>query len=226
MSSPIDLKARARQALLERGFHPDFPPEVLREVQALLQREAGADQPKPEHWPEPRDLRDLLWSSIDNDTSRDLDQIEYVERLSDGSLRLLVGVADVDGLVPKGSATDTRAAVETTSVYTGVMTFPMLPGELSNERTSLLGEQDRLSLVIELRVLDSGEVTGHQIYPAWVRNRAKLAYNATGAWLEGRGPVPPPLAGVPGMDEQLRLQLETSQSLRGVRKRHGALAFG
>jgi exoribonuclease-2 len=225
-TGPIDLKARARQALLERGFHPDFPPEVLREVEAI--RETGNKlklelQPKAEL--QPRDLRGLAWSSIDNDTSRDLDQIEYVERLGDGSHRLLVGIADVDGLVAKGSATDGRAAAESTSVYTGVATFPMLPSELSTDLTSLLGEQERVSLVIELRVLDSGEVTGHEIYPAWVRNRAKLAYNSTGAWLEARGPMPPAIASVPGMEAQLRLQLETSQRLRGLRKQHGALAF-
>ena len=204
--------------MLEAGFQPDFPPEVMGEVQA--------QKPATVSGPAARDLRSLLWSSIDNDSSRDLDQVEYVEQLPDGSLRLLVGIADVDASVPKGSATDLHAAAEATSVYAGVATFPMLPGELSTDRTSLLDAQDRLSIVIELRVPDSGEVTGHEVYPAWLRNRAKLAYNSTGAWLEGHGPIPPAVAAVPGMEAQLRLQLATSEKLAGIRKQHGSLTFG
>jgi exoribonuclease-2 len=205
--------------MLEAGFRPDFPAEVLHEAQLLKQ---GA--PKG-NGPAVRDLRSLLWSSIDNDSSRDLDQVEYVEKLPDGATRLLVGIADVDASVPKGSATDRQAAAETTSVYTGVTTFPMLPDELSTDLTSLLDEQDRLSLVIEMRVTATGDVDGHEVYPARLRNRAKLAYSSTGAWLEGRGPMPPAISGTPGMEAQLRLQLETSEKLRGLRKQHGALTF-
>jgi exoribonuclease II len=214
----IDLRARAHQAMVDAGFHPDFPPEVVREVQ-LLQGAPKAPGTTIQ------DLRSLLWSSIDNDTSRDLDQVEYVERLRDGTVRLLVGIADVDSSVPKGSATDQRAATETTSVYTGVATYPMLPAELSTERTSLLDAQDRVSVVMELQVGEAGEVQHGGVYPAWLRNRAKLAYSSTGAWLEGRGPMPPAVAGTPGMEAQLRLQLETSERLRGLRKQHGALTF-
>ena len=219
-NAPIDLKARAHQAMLEAGFLPDFPADVLRETQLLKPGTPGNIGPSV------RDLRALLWSSIDNDSSRDLDQVEYVEKLPGGETRLLVGIADVDGSVPKGSATDRQAAVESTSVYTGVTIFPMLPGELSTDRTSLLDAQDRRSLVIEMRVADSGEVDGHEVYPAWLRNCAKLAYSSTGAWLEGRGPMPPAVAGTPGMEAQLRLQQETSERLRGLRKQHGALTFG
>jgi exoribonuclease-2 len=216
---PFDIKARAHQAMLEAGFQPDFPAEVAREVQALNQ---GALK---NALPAVRDLRSLLWSSIDNDSSRDLDQVEYVDKLPDGTVRLLVGIADVDASVPKGSATDHHAAVESTSVYTGVATFPMLPAELSTDLTSLLDAQDRLSIIIELHILDSGDVKAHDVYPAWLCNRAKLAYSSTGAWLEGRAPIPPAVADVPGMEAQLRLQLETSESLRGIRKLHGALTF-
>jgi exoribonuclease-2 len=219
-SAPVDLKARAHQAMLEAGFRPDFPAEVLREAQLLKQGAPKADGSGV------RDLRSLPWSSIDNDSSRDLDQVEYVETLPGGATRLLVGIADVDASVPKGSATDGQAAAETTSVYTGVTTFPMLPGELSTDLTSLLDGQDRLALVIELHLLESGEVDGREVYPAWLRNRAKLAYSSTGAWLEGRAPVPPAVAGVPGMEAQLRLQQQTSETLRGLRKQHGALTFG
>jgi VacB/RNase II family 3'-5' exoribonuclease len=215
---PIDLNARAHQAMLEAGFQPDFPPELLREIQA---RKTGADSGTPV-----RDLRGLLWSSIDNDSSRDLDQVEFAEQLPDGTVRLLVGIADVDGSVPQGSITDRHAQVEATSVYTGVATFPMLPGELSTDRTSLLGAQDRQAIVIELRVLASGEVKSHDVYAALLNNRAKLAYSSTGAWLEGRGPVPAAVAAVPGMEAQLRLQLALSEKLRGIRKQHGSLTFG
>ncbi len=215
----IDLKARAHQAMLDAGFHPDFSPDITREIQAIkLAAPAVAGSV--------RDLRSLLWSSIDNDSSRDLDQVEYAEKLPDGSVKLLVGIADVDATVAKGCATDQHAATETTSVYTGVATFPMLPDALSTDLTSLRDAQDRLSIVIELRVLDSGEVQGHDVYPAWLHNRAKLAYSSTGTWLENRGPIPPAIAAVPGMEAQLRLQLDLSERLRRQRKLHGALTFG
>src|SRR5215831_12907104 len=213
----FDLQARARQAMLEAGFHPDFPPEAADEIQDRKQN-GSATLPV-------RDLRSLLWSSIDNDTSRDLDQVEYVQALPDGGTRLLVGIADVDGFVRKGSAIDGHAASETTSVYTGVTVFPMLPSELSTDATSLLDQQDRVSVVIEVRLDANGEATGHDFYLAQLRNRAKLAYSSTGAWLEGHGPIPAPVATVPGMEAQLRLQQVTAQKLQHIRKQHGALAF-
>jgi len=146
-NTPFDLRARAHQAMLDAGFHPDFPPAVAREIQALKSLPpSGSSQV--------RDLRALLWSSIDNDSSRDLDQVEYAEKLPDGTIRLLVGIADVDSSVRKGSATDLHASTETTSVYTGVATFPMLPEELSTDLTSLRDAQERLSIVIELQVLE------------------------------------------------------------------------
>lgn len=216
--TPIDLEARAHQAMLAAGFQPDFPAEVIRE----LQQQPATPAPGPSL----RDLRSLPWSSIDNDNSRDLDQVEYAEKLPGGAVRVLVGIADVDILVPPGTATDRHAASESTSVYTGVATFPMLPDNLSTERTSLLQDQERASLVIELHVLDSGEVDHHDFYPALIRNQAKLAYHATGDWLEGRAAVPPAIAAVPGMDAQIRLQLDTARKLRALRKQNGALTFG
>src|SRR5208337_4247449 len=146
--------------------------------------------------------------------------------LGNGAIRLLVGIADVDVAVPKGCAIDKQAATETTSVYAGVATFPMLPNGLSFDLTSLVEAQDRLAAVIEMHVLDSGEVDSYEFYPAWLHNRAKLAYNSTGAWLEGRGPMPAAVAATPGMEAQLRLQLTLSQKLRGLRQAHGALTFG
>src|SRR6185369_6812368 len=149
---PIDLKARAHQAMVEAGFRPDFPAEVIRAAQALKQSGPIAAPS------DVRDLRSLLWSSIDNDTSKDLDQVEFVEKLPDGSTRLRVGIADVDSAVPKGGATDAQAALETTSVYTGVTVFPMLPLEFSTDLTYLLEDQDGRDIVMELQVAGSGEV--------------------------------------------------------------------
>lgn len=217
--APCDLKARAHQAMLDAGFHPDFPAEIFQEIKTNGHSTPPANGPV-------RDLRSLLWSSIDNDSSRDLDQVEYVEKLPDGSTRLLVGIADVDSMVSKGSATDQHASCETTSVYASAATFPMLPEALSTDLTSLRDAQDRLSVVIELQVLDSGKVNHYNVYRAWLHNRAKLAYSSVGAWLEGHGPIPPAIAAVPGMEAQIRLQLETSQNLRALRKQQGALAFG
>src|SRR5258708_1166747 len=218
---PFDLKARARRAMIEAGFKPDFSAEVLHELQLLKERGAPGKTGA-----EALDLRSLLWSSIDNDTSRDLDQVEYAEELSDGAARLLIGIADVDSAVPKGSVIDQQAAAETTSVYTGVTTFPMLPSELSTGLTSLLEGQERPSIIIDLTISGSGEVTHHDVYPAWLRSRAKLAYSSTGAWLEGHRPIPPAVASVPGMEAQIRLQQATSEKLRDFRKQHGALTFG
>lgn len=217
MANTFDLGARAHRAMLDAGFHPDFPADVLSEIQTAKKAVQSNSV---------RDLRQLLWSSIDNDTSRDLDQVEYAEKSADGTIRLLVGIADVDSLVTKGTATDRHAASETTSVYTGVRTFPMLPPELSTDRTSLSDGQERLALVVELRIATSGEVSSHDVYPASLLNAAKLAYSSTGAWLEGRGPIPPAAAKAPGMEAQLRLQLEASERLRQLRKQHGILCFG
>lgn len=206
--------------MLAAGFQPDFPAEVFAALRGLLST-ATAETPSG-----PRDLRSLLWSSLDNDASRDLDQVEYVETLGDGAVRLLVGVADVDATVGQGSVIDRFARSEATSVYTGVATFPMLPEELSTGATSLLDAQERLAMVVDLRVAESGDVTAQDCYPAKLRNQAKLAYSSVGAWLEARAPIPPAVAAVPGLEQQLRLQLETSQKLRHIRKQHGALTFG
>ena len=217
-AAPFDLAVRAHRAMLEAGFHPDFPPQVLAETNQFKSgAESGASI---------QDLRQLAWSSIDNDTSRDLDQVEYAEKLGDDSIRLLVGIADVDSLVTKGSATDTRACAETTSVYTGVRTFPMLPIELSTDRTSLSEGQNRSAIVIELRIAGSGEVVCHDVYRALILNCAKLAYSSTGAWLEGRGPMPASVANAQGMEAQIRLQLEVSERLRKIRRQNGTLTFG
>ena len=217
-----DLPALARQEMIAEGFTPDFPPEALHQVAALRAHPA---QPAADG--AVRDLRGLLWSSIDNDTSRDLDQIEMAERLADGAIRIRIGIADVDSDVPKGSPIDTHAAANCTTVYTGVKNFPMLPDDLSTDLTSLNEHADRLSVVVELTVAADGSVQDGTAYRAVTRNAAQLAYSSVGPWLEGKlegpGSAPAKLAASPDLQAQLRLQDEAAQSLRAQRHRLGAL---
>jgi len=213
-----DLEKIARQTMIDAGFVPDKPPAVLDELKSLESKPPAAVTPS-----ETRDLRLLPWSSIDDRKSRDLDQVEYAERLPNGDIRVLVGIADVDALVRKGSATDAHAAENSTSVYTGVKTFPMLPEQLSTDLTSLVGGADRSSMVTEMVVAPDGTVKSSDVYPARLHNYAKLSYEAVGAWLDDKGPVPPEIAAVPKMDAQIRLQFEATQHLHALRKEHGAL---
>jgi exoribonuclease-2 len=217
-SDSLNLIAIAHQAMLGAGFVPDTPPSVLDELQSLPTK----SQPVASD-PSARDLRSLLWSSIDDRKSRDLDQVEYAEELTNGDIRVMVGIADVDGLVPKGSAIDAHAAENGTSVYAGFKIFPMLPEQLSTDKTSLVGGADRLSIVTELIVATAGTVKSSDVYPALLHNYAKLSYEAVGAWLDDKGSMPPEVALVPGMDAQIRLQFEAAQHLRQMRREQGAL---
>jgi VacB/RNase II family 3'-5' exoribonuclease len=221
-SSPnhVDLQAMAVQIMLEHGFEPEFPPAVQQQLAAIKARPPLA---APSSSNNVSDLRSLLWSSIDNDTSRDLDQIEVAERIPAGGVKVMVGIADVDAFVAKASPIDTHAAKETTTVYTGVRNFPMLPEELSTGASSLLEDQDRLAIVIEYVVSSDGTVSSGTVYPALVRNRAQLTYNAVGAWLEGTGAPPPKVAASAELQAQLKLQNEVAQALKKQRFLHGAL---
>lgn len=219
MSSPhpshFNLIASAHASMLEHGFQPDLPEGADKEIAAIL-----ADESLPAGL---EDLRGLLWSSIDNDTSRDLDQIEWAERISGGRIRVLVGVADVDCRVHRGSILDRHAQSETTSVYTGVKVFPMLPVALSEGATSLNENEDRAAIVIEYAVDADGKVSDGRAYRALVRNRAQLAYPSIGAWLENRAEAPPKVAANKELEAQLRLQDEAARRMVGSRFQHGAL---
>ncbi len=214
----LDLQAIAKQVMQQRGFQPDFPPEVPRQLATLKahppQIAAGGDV---------RDLRSLLWSSIDNDTSRDLDQIEVAESLANGDVKVMVGIADVDAFVPERTPIDQHAARETTTVYTGIRNFPMLPEQLSTGASSLLENQDMLSVVIEFVVDSSGMVKSSDVYRALVHNKAQLQYNSAGAWLEGTAQAPPKVAASSDLQAQLKLQDDVAQKLKNQRFQHGAL---
>jgi exoribonuclease R len=212
------LRMVAAAAMRENGFEPEFAPAVLAEVRALDDDAAGLQQA------DTRDLRALLWSSIDNPTSRDLDQVEHAERAGDGIV-VRLGIADVTTLVPAGSASDDHAATNTTSVYTGVTVFPMLPERLSTDLTSLNEGEDRLAWVVEFAVGADGSLSGESVYHALVHNHAKLAYEDVGLWLEGAGPAPMAVATSPALEEQVRLQDEAAQRLREARALAGALNF-
>jgi exoribonuclease-2 len=213
----VDLKARARLEMVEAGFTPEFEKPVVAEIKQL-ESEPPIAKPGSQ-----RDLRSLLWSSIDNPESKDLDQLEYVERQPDGKARVMVAIADVDSFVPRGSACDQHAFHNTTSVYTGVATFPMLIDDLSFNLTSLIQDVDRSAIVIDLMIDQKGTLVSQNVYLALVRNRAKLDYPSIGLWFEKGGNPPDKVAAVQGLKEQLLLQNQVKEQIRTLRREQGSL---
>jgi VacB/RNase II family 3'-5' exoribonuclease len=241
MSTPtFDLGASAYAEMIKNGFHPDFPAGSDAQVAAIR---ATADARIESNEPpdaQVRDLRELYWSSIDNDTSRDLDQAEWAERLTadgpdsgpgsdpkfkDGGIRVRVAVANVAASVEKGSPIDRHASDQTKTVYTATRNFPMLPNQLSTDLTSLNQNEDRAAVVTEYIVDSQGGLSGHSIYRALVHNRAQLAYSRVGPWLEGKNPLDLKIAGSVELQAQLRLQDQAAQAMRAHRIGEGALDF-
>ncbi|MGO9123075.1 MAG: RNB domain-containing ribonuclease [Desulfomonilaceae bacterium] len=212
------LESIAERAMLERGLLPDFSPEALAELSSLQAAAATSDE-------NVRDMRDLLWASIDNDDSLDLDQLTVAEAMPGDKAKILVAVADVDCLVKDGSAIDEHARHNTSSVYTAARIFPMLPERLSTNLTSLNFNEERLSIVIEMVIGGDGSLLDSTIYRARVRNHAKLAYNSVAAWLEGKGIVPEAIAVANGLDENLHIQDRIAQRMKNFRHVHGALSL-
>lgn len=213
-----DLVRIATRAMSERGLEPEFPARVERQL-------AGIKGPARESDAAIRDLTGLIWCSIDNDDSLDLDQLTASEVLAQGTVRLWVAIADVDALVKKGSAIDEHARLNTTSVYTSARIFPMLPERLSTDLTSLNFDAERLALVTDMVFNADATLASSTVYRARVRNKAKLAYDAVSAWLDGEAALPAAAAAVPGMEAQLRAQDALAQALRASRHLAGSLEF-
>jgi exoribonuclease R len=193
------LQRIARRAMIERGLLPDFSVQALSELNEIHEAVTNVEEST-------RDLRNLLWCSIDNDDSRDLDQLSVTEDMPDGAVKVLVAIADVESVVKKQSALDDHAEHNTTSVYTAAEIFPMLPEKLSTDLTSLNLESDRLAIIVEMVIAEDGSLQSSDIYRATVRNHAKLAYNSVAGWLDGSGPMPKEIGTVNGLNKNLRLQ--------------------
>jgi VacB/RNase II family 3'-5' exoribonuclease len=215
-NEPSDLRVIAHRAMVDRGLEPDFPPDAIQQLN-------GIEGPARETGNSIRDLRNPPWCSIDNDNSKDLDQLTVAERLPAGRAKVLVAIADVDAVVKAGSAVDRHAKINTTSVYTAVTIFPMLPERLSTDLTSLSEGEDRLALVIEMVVAADGAIQESDVYRALVKNYAKLAYRGVAAWLDGKDKMPDKVSKTKGLDEQLRMQDQIAHVMRAVRYQHGAL---
>ena len=213
------LQKIARRAMLMRGLLPEFSTQAVAElagIKAPAEKSSGMQA---------RDLRDLLWCSIDNDDSEDLDQLSVAEEMSEGKTKIRVAVADVDALIKKDSAIDRDAQHNTTSVYTAAQIFPMLPLRLSTNLTSLNLNEDRLALVVEMVIGPDGSLLDSDVYRAVVRNHAKLAYNSVAAWLEGETDMLPAVAAIDGLAENLILQDRAAQKMKSLRHAQGALSL-
>ena len=215
----ITLQNIARRVMLTRGLLPEFSSQAVSEL-AKIQAPAKVSLAT-----KARDLRDLLWASIDNDDSEDLDQLTFAEAMPEGKTKIYVAVADVDALVKKNSAIDQDASHNTTSIYTAAQIFPMLPVKLSTNLTSLNLNEDRLAMVVEMTIGPDGSLLDSDVYRAAVRNHAKLAYNSVGAWLEGKTPVPEAVAAKEGLAENLLLQDQAAQKMKSLRHAQGALSL-
>lgn len=211
-----DLAQLANQVMKERGLKPDFSAQEIQQLE-LINQPASATA-------ETVDLRSLLWCSIDNDDSRDLDQLTYAEKDKESYL-FWIAVADVSSLVKKNTPIDRHAQINTTSVYTPAKIFPMLPEKLSTDLTSLNENEDRMAMVVKILMNKTGEIENFTIFPAIVHNHAKLAYNAVGDWLEGKSNAPDKVKNSPKLEETLRLQHEIAQMLKESRHEAGSLTL-
>jgi exoribonuclease II len=215
---PPDLTTIARTAMAEHNLVTDFTDDVLKETENIKET---VIPPSPHYI----DLRDKLWFSLDNDESKDLDQLTYAEKLPDDKYKIYIAIADVDSLVKKNSPIDRFAQKNTTSVYTPTKVFSMLPEKLSTHLTSLNENEDRLAIIVEIEVNQDGSLGPFKVYEALVRNKAKLAYNSIANWLDGKSPMPEKVKKIPLLEEQVRLQDYISQLLKSYRHYQGSLTL-
>lgn len=216
MSGINDLRRIARDAMLGRGFLTEFSAAALQQAASsgIAPRTAEAGI---------RDLRALPWLSIDNEESRDLDQVSVARAHAEDAAQLLVGIADVDTLVERNSPIDEHARTNTTSIYTAAQMYPMLPERISTQLTSLLDRQERLAVVVEMTVTEDGSITDTDVYRALVFNHARLAYDDVSNWLDAKAPVPAAISNSPELQQQIRIQEAASERLRKVRHALGAM---
>jgi VacB/RNase II family 3'-5' exoribonuclease len=210
------LQRIARRVMIEKGLLPDFSAQAMNELNGIHEAATAVEKST-------RDLRNLLWCSIDNDDSLDIDQLSVAEVATNGNVKILVAIADVEAVVKKSSALDDHARHNTATVYTAAKIFPMLPEKLSTNLTSLNLDSDRLAIVIETVLTADGVLQSSDVYRAVVRNRAKLAYNSVAAWLEGTGPMPQEIGPVQGLDENIRIQYRIAKKMKSLRHQRGAL---
>lgn len=218
-NNKTDLIQIARQAMFTRGLFPDFPNSAITQLNTMQ---------GPAHCEDEGNLIDMtskLWFSIDNDDSRDLDQLTYAERISDKIVRVFVAIADVDAMVKKSTPLDAHALANTTSVYTPIIIFPMLPEKLSTDFTSLNPNEKRIAIIVQMDINESGQIVDSQVFRGCVFNYAKLAYNSVSAWLEHTAPAPMPIQKIKNLDSQILLQDEVAQHMKQYRQKSGALTF-
>jgi exoribonuclease II len=213
-----DLDELAAQAMQDYGLVPEFSADVRRQLDSIRGPSAEAGGPI-------RDQRDLLWCSIDNEDSRDLDQLTVSEVQAGGMVKVFVAIADVDALVNKDTPIDLHARTNTTSVYTGARIFPMLPERLSTDFSSMNPDEERVAMVTEMTFAQDGELQASTVYRARVHNKAKLDYDSVSAWIDGKAELPRAAAAVKGMEHQLRTQDSVAQQMRARRREQGALEF-
>jgi exoribonuclease-2 len=211
-----DLSRIAVIVMKEKGLEPDFSKEIHDQLSEI-------NSPGIDDDPKIQDLTHLLWCSLDNDDSRDLDQLTTCTEISNGSYKIFIAIADVDVLIKKNTPIDEHAQLNTASVYTSARIFPMLPEKLSTNLTSLNFNEPRLALVTEIVIGSTGDVQGSTIYRAKVLNKAKLAYDSVSDWIIGNSPVPLAISSVPGMDLQITNQDQIAQKLRAKRHEAGSL---
>jgi exoribonuclease-2 len=214
----FNLAMLAVEALTNRGLRAEMSSQALSQLESIQEQ-------KIEIKGNIRDQRQLLWCSIDNDDSMDLDQLTVCFNDEKEQMHILVAIADVDALVKKNSAIDEQARANTTSVYTSARIFPMLPEKLSHGLTSLNPGVDRMALVCEMTFDAQGLLTNSDIYQSCVHNHCKLAYDSVSDWLEGTGPLPFAALNVPGITDQLQMQDALAQKLKKLRHLKGSLEF-
>lgn len=217
LNGKTELAKLANQIMQVRGLEPEFSEKELEQLSQI-------NTPAPLS-PKYVDLRTLLWCSIDNDDSRDLDQLTYAEIEKDNKMIIWIAVADVDALVNKGSAIDNHARMNTTSVYTPAKIFPMLPEKLSTNLSSLNENEDRAAMVVKIQINQMGDLENASIFQSLVHNHAKLTYNAVGGWLEGNSDLPDKIKQMVGLDNTLKIQHKAAQLLKQNRQKMGALTL-